>query len=607
MPTQNNPVLSAIDSGVTTATNDIAVYFAKDGERFDISVNERDWSAYEQETAMAALDAYAAVADLTFSVTDDADDATFTLTKSPTRHGSLGYMNLPDPAFGDAQGIAWFNSLPHWGDESSGLLDPGSYTFTIFLHEFGHGLGLAHPFEASGASTVMPSIGPGLGLDQGVYTVMTYNDGWPEAPEGSPPGDAWGWNLGPSPIDIAVIQQNYGANTTTARGDDTYLLANANEAGTGYLAIWDTGGTDTIKNGGDKAALIDLRAATLLPEAGGGGFVSHASGIFGGFTIAHGVVIERAIGGAANDTLVGNDAANQLNGRGGADEMVGGLGDDTYVIDRGGDRVIEEAGGGFDTIVSRATTTKLADHANVEKVRLIEEARTVIGSGAADAIIGNDGDNVLKGRGGGDTLDGRGGADRLVGQRGDDVYIVDRDDEIVERARGGHDRIETRDGDIDLRDFANVEDAVLLDHRPTSAIGSMTANNLIGNTNRNTLEGRGGNDTLEGGAGRDALFGNRGNDKLFGGSGVDTLTGGRGRDVLEGGADPDVFVFRPGDGHNTITDFSRKDTLDLTAFDLASVSDLRLVDKGENLHIALEATRIILEGIDDLPADTVLL
>ncbi len=607
MPTQNNPVLSAIDYGVTTATNEIAVYFAKDGERFDISVNEGDWTAYEQETAMAALEAYAAVADLTFHVTADAREATFTLTKSETRHGSLGYMNLPDPAYGDAQGIAWFNSLPFWGDENSGMLDPGSYTFSIFLHEFGHGLGLAHPFEESGASTVMPPVGPGLGLDQGVFTVMSYNDGWPEAPEGSPDSYVWGWNLGPSPIDIAVIQQNYGANTTTARGNDTYVLASANEAGTGYLALWDTGGTDTIKHSGDRAALIDLRAATLLPEAGGGGFVSHASGIHGGFTIAHGVVIEQAVGGAGNDTLVGNDAANVLNGRGGADEMAGGGGDDTYFLDRGGDRVVEDAGGGFDTIVTSARITRLADHANVEKVRLIEDAGAVIGSGAADEIVGNDGDNVLKGRGGGDTLDGRGGADRLVGQRGDDVYILDGDDAIVERARGGHDRIETRAGDVDLRDFANVEDAALLDHRPISAIGSAAANHLTGNTNRNTLDGLGGNDTLEGGAGRDALFGGEGNDKLFGGSGVDTLAGGRGRDVLEGGADPDLFVFAPGDGRDTIADFSRNDTLDLTAFGLAAFSDLRVIDKGEDLHIAFESARIILEGIDALPADTVLL
>ena len=58
-------------------------------------------------------------------------------------------------------------------------------------------------------------------------------------------------------------------------------------------------------------ATIDLRAASLVfgdPIAGGA--MSRVDGIFGGYTIANGVVIENAVGGKGNDTLVGNSADN---------------------------------------------------------------------------------------------------------------------------------------------------------------------------------------------------------------------------------------------------------------------------------------------------------
>lgn len=355
---QDNPVTGSIDLGLRLPGNDVSVYFAADGERVDFITNQGDWTAYERDMALAALTAYAAVADLRITVTDDPGTASFRLTRSEAAIGSLGFMNPPDPAYGSAQGIAWFNSLPYWSDAEGGLLDPGSYMFTIFLHEFGHGFGLGHPFDDGGDAVVMPPVGPGLGLDQGIFTVMSYNDGWPEAPEGLPDSRAWGWNLGPSAIDIAVIQAHYGANMATATGATRYVLPRENAGGTGFLAIWDAGGQDSIVHRGPLAAVIDLRAATLVAEPGGGGFVSHATGIHGGFTIAHGVVIEGAQGGGGDDRIIGNAAANRMAGRGGADLLQGGngrdvidggAGRDTLAGDRGDDRLT--GGGGADVFV----------------------------------------------------------------------------------------------------------------------------------------------------------------------------------------------------------------------------------------------------------------
>lgn len=88
---------------------------------------------------------------------------------------------------------------------------------------------------------------------------------------------------------------------------------------------------------------------------------------------------------------------------------------------------------------------------------------------------------------------------------------------------------------------------------------------LGGGAGHDTLDGGDGNDTLEGGTGNDMLYGGAGNDLLAGGdgddwldggTGNDTLSGGTGNDTLTGGDGNDRFIYTPGDGHDTITDFN---------------------------------------------------
>ena len=61
---------------------------------------------------------------------------------------------------------------------------------------------------------------------------------------------------------------------------------------------------------------------------------------------------------------------------------------------------------------------------------------------------------------------------------------------------------------------------------------------------------------MDGGAGDDVITGTPFNDDLRGGAGNDTLQGGRGDDKLTGSAGADTFVFKNGDGHDTIMDFT---------------------------------------------------
>ena len=60
---------------------------------------------------------------------------------------------------------------------------------------------------------------------------------------------------------------------------------------------------------------------------------------------------------------------------------------------------------------------------------------------------------------------------------------------------------------------------------------------------------------LGGNFGDDKLYGGRGADTLFGDWGDDELDGGKGDDTLEGSRGADTFVFREGDGNDTIADF----------------------------------------------------
>lgn len=192
-----------------------------------------------------------------------------------------------------------------------------------------------------------------------------------------------------------------------------YVLPDANRSGTFFSCIWDAGGNDTIRYGGSRDAVIDLRMATLLNAPGGGGYISRAGDVVGGFTIAKGAVIENAIGGRGDDRLTGNASANRLDGGAGADTLVGGSGDDTYIVGNVGDKVVETTNHGHDTVAS-AVSFSLKSLA-VEVLRLT-------GTGN-DGATGNTGANELAGNAGTNRIEGREGNDTLAGGSGDDSFV----------------------------------------------------------------------------------------------------------------------------------------------------------------------------------------
>jgi serralysin len=312
------------------------------------------WKPWEAKVIETALDQYAKFADLTYVQVDDRASADFRfLTYNGTPGPGVSLLGRMSPPGEENAGQAEFNSLDErWTKEG---LQRGAFSFVTLIHEMGHGHGLAHPHDDGGHSGVMHGVtanGPAFDyttgdfdLNQGVYTMMSYQDGWETSPYGSAETtDPNGWLGGPMAFDIAALQDKYGVNEDYKAGDDTYIMKDVNAPGTFYECLWDAGGSDRIRYDGDRAANIDLRAASLKYEYGGGGWISYASGIYGGYTIANGVTIEDATGGGGRDSLTGNEAGNVLEGRGGVDRLAGMRGDDVLNGGDAGDRLFGGAG-----------------------------------------------------------------------------------------------------------------------------------------------------------------------------------------------------------------------------------------------------------------------
>ena len=75
-----------------------------------------------------------------------------------------------------------------------------------------------------------------------------------------------------------------------------------------------------------------------------GGFISKQQGVQGGFTIAAGSLIENAMGGRKNDTIIGNNQSNILSGGNGDDELEGRFGNDTMNGGAGNDMLYGNMG-----------------------------------------------------------------------------------------------------------------------------------------------------------------------------------------------------------------------------------------------------------------------
>jgi hypothetical protein len=291
-------------------------------------------SAMEQAATRNALAAWANVANLNFSeiteTSSNVGDLRFTwTTKTETVTGggqAAGWASYPNNYWASG-GDVWLSASAIGGDPASSWQTGGS-SYNTLVHEIGHALGLKHPF---GEGTILPT-----SQDSEQYSVMSYNSYSDNffrkvtAINGTYSQDSFSYtSVEPSTpmlYDIAAMQYMYGANMSYRTGDDVYTFDPNTPF---YQTLWDAGGNDTISiSNFSLGSKIDLRSGnystiSFLSDPMPPNWTTTAVVTYTGnnnLAIAYGAVIENAIGGGGNDTLIGNNKNNYLSG---------GVGNDT--------------------------------------------------------------------------------------------------------------------------------------------------------------------------------------------------------------------------------------------------------------------------------------
>jgi Ca2+-binding RTX toxin-like protein len=358
-------------------------------------------------------------------------------------------------------------------------------------------------------------------------------------------------------------------------------------------------------------------------------------------------------GGAGDDTIMGDSGNDTLSGDAGNDTLYGDGGGDVYLYKRGdgSDGIYDNdpGDGGIDTLrfdasiaVTDITVTRDASNlylsiagttdqitlgnalaSEAYQIERVEFADGTVWNAAElrskAAYHGTEGDDGLTGTAGADVFDGGSGNDTLDGSTGSDVYLYKRGD--------GSDRIidyDAGDGSVDVirfdssiavadisvtRDATNLylnivgtTDQITLDTWPLydglsiieriefsdgtvwSGADILSKAVFRGTTGDDSLSGTYGDDTFDGGAGSDAITGDPGND---------TLSGGTGNDTLDGGPGADVYLYKRGDGSDTINDndWFHDGSIDTLRFDSSiAAADITVTRDASNLYLNIAGT-----------------
>jgi serralysin len=373
-----------------------------------------------------------------------------------------------------------------------------TYSFQTYIHEIGHALGLGHAGNYNGEASY-----PDDALfqnDAWATSIMSY---FSQTENTYFAGQGFDENflITPMMADIYAMSLLYGLSTTTRAGNTTYGQGEWH-TNMGALCIFDSGGIDTI----DCSGMGGNQLINLNP-----GSFSNILGEVGNVSIALGVVIENAVGGSGDDSLIGNAVANVLtgnagndilNGGAGADTLIGGFGNDRYVVDQTGDVIVEGAGEGGEDWVFASASYGLTAGAYVEVL-----GTTWADGTAAISLTGNELAQSIYGNAGANLLAGGGGADGLNGGFGNDIYVINNANVlIVERANEGAEDWVFSGVSYGLTAGAHVE--VL----GTSWADGTAAINLTGNELAQSIYGNAGANIINGGGGADRLIGGFGND-----------------------------------------------------------------------------------------------
>ncbi|HGN0428066.1 TPA: M10 family metallopeptidase C-terminal domain-containing protein [Proteus mirabilis] len=281
----------------------------------------------------------------------------------------------------------------------------GSYKYFSFIHELGHALGLMHidAYLKNIKNTVITTY---------KYTVM--------GAEFADIKDADFGGLYPMTfmlVDILLLQYLYGPNMTTRLENNTYGF-HSNTGRAAYSlnsiedklvsCIWDSGGIDTL-----DFSLYTVNQVINLNE----GCFSDIGGLRSNISIAYKTIIENAIGGKGDDTLIGNRFDNNLSGGDGNDLFYGGAGNDLLYGGSGNDVIYGELGN--DVLFGDDGDDMLIDYYGAN---MLDGGKGNDQICAASTDRGLPGRNIILGGEGDDEIYLGTGTHRITGGQGNDTF-----------------------------------------------------------------------------------------------------------------------------------------------------------------------------------------
>ena len=346
------PYVDYVDSGTKWATNSLtysfpasaSFYIGANGAAYgsgEENVGFKAFTAVQQAATTSILNMYSAVANLTFTQ----------IAETSTQSADLRYAesNLPITAWGyyptssPEGGDAWFNN-------STGMYNNpvvGNYAWLTIMHETGHLVGLKHPQDVTGSFGATPA-----NVDSLEYSVMSYRSYTGASTTQGLTNATWSFPTTLMMYDIAALQYMYGANYSTNSGDTVYKwspstgqefingVAQAAPGGnTIFMTVWDGGGNDTY----DFSNYTTNLSINLQPGAWTTTSTAQLANLGAGHTAIGNIanaylynnnpasLIENAVGGSGNDTIIGNAANNVLTGGAGNDYLDGVSGTNTAV------------------------------------------------------------------------------------------------------------------------------------------------------------------------------------------------------------------------------------------------------------------------------------